>query len=242
MQRSLAALFFCFMIGNSAIAQDRDSIRGTFIESTNGDLGKDFLLDSTKFFKESGSEKEFVLYLRSYIYVRMGREYIVEGIFTQKHIPVRWGMADCKRIAQLAWPDLNSTDLKRIAPQIERSLKEYPEKPLLLVSATSTAESSDNKIQEPIKVSGNIQESKLIKRSAPIYPELAKRNHVSGYVTLLIAIDEEGNVAGIKVLSGDPVLIDAAVAAVREWKYSPMLMDGYPVRAMGTVTVLFNLR
>jgi hypothetical protein len=51
MQRSLAALFFCFIIGNSVIAQDRDSIRGTFIESASEDLGKDFLLDSIKFFK-----------------------------------------------------------------------------------------------------------------------------------------------------------------------------------------------
>ena len=46
----------------------------------------------------------------------------------------------------------------------------------------------------------------------------------------------------IESTNGDPLLIDAAVAAVREWKYSPMLMYGYPVRAMGTVTVVFNLR
>jgi protein TonB len=127
-----------------------------------------------------------------------------------------------------------------LPPQIESSLKEYAGTSLLLVSATSTA--SDNKVQEPIKVSGNIQNSTLIRPIEPIYPEMAKRNHVSGYVTLLISIDEAGNVAGIKVLRGDPALIDAAVAAVREWKYSPMLMDGSPVRAMGTVNVAFNLR
>ena len=150
MPRTLAALFLCFVTVNTVVAQDRESIRGTFIESANEDLGKDFLLDSIKFFRESGSEKMFVLYLPSHIYVRMGREYIIEGLFTQKHLPAKWGKADCKRIAQLAWPTLDTNDLNKIAPQLEKSIKEYMGISILLVNATRTA--SDNRIQEPVKL------------------------------------------------------------------------------------------
>jgi protein TonB len=57
-----------------------------------------------------------------------------------------------------------------------------------------------------------------------------------------VTVDEEGNVSEIKVESGHPLLRDSAVQAVKQWKYSPTLLNGEPVPVIATVTVIFNLR
>ncbi len=94
----------------------------------------------------------------------------------------------------------------------------------------------------PVRVSEGVQESRLIKKVEPVYPDLAKRARVSGIVILEVTIDEEGNVADVKVLRGHPLLDDEVVRAVRQWKYSPTLLNGEPVPVTATVTVIFSLR
>jgi protein TonB len=92
----------------------------------------------------------------------------------------------------------------------------------------------------PIRV-GAIEPSKLIVKVNPAYPELARRARVSGTVVLDALIDEEGNVSSVKVLSGHNLLVDAAVEAVKHWKYSPTVLNGEPVPILATVTVVFRL-
>jgi TonB family protein len=94
--------------------------------------------------------------------------------------------------------------------------------------------------REPIKVDGNMQETKLIRRVQPVYPELAKRARVEGRVILLVTVDEEGNVSEIRVIAGHPLLVEAALSAVRQWKYSLTLLNGEPVPVIATVTVRFS--
>ena len=94
----------------------------------------------------------------------------------------------------------------------------------------------------PVHVGGRVQESKLIYKVNPIYPELARRIHLSGTVVLEAVIDEEGNVSEVKILSGHPFLTEAAVQAVKQWKYSPTVLNGEPVPVMATVTVIFQIR
>jgi len=96
--------------------------------------------------------------------------------------------------------------------------------------------------REPIKVGGNVQESKLIRKIDPAYPELAKRARVQGKVVMVVNIDEEGNVIDLKVTSGHPLLNESAESAVKQWKYSPTLLNGEPVPVIATVTVIFNLK
>ena len=93
----------------------------------------------------------------------------------------------------------------------------------------------------PIKVGSNVQESKLIRRVEPVYPELAKQARVQARVVLVVTVDEEGNISEIKVTRGHPLLYEAAVTAVRQWKYSPTLLNGEPVPVMAIVTVTFSL-
>ncbi len=94
----------------------------------------------------------------------------------------------------------------------------------------------------PINVGEKLPESKLIKRVEPVYPELALKARVQGRVILVINMDEQGNVTETKVKHGHPLLDDAAVAAVKQWKYSPTLLNGKPVPVIATVTVDFNLK
>ena len=96
--------------------------------------------------------------------------------------------------------------------------------------------------RDPIRVGGNVQESKLIRKVDPVYPELAKRARVTGRVILIVTVDEEGNVTDIRVSSGHPLLNEAAISAVKQWKYSPTLLNGEPVPVTATVTVFFNLK
>ncbi len=92
-----------------------------------------------------------------------------------------------------------------------------------------------------VPVGGKVQEAKLIRKVPPAYPDLALRARISGDVSLEVTVDEEGNVTDIKVLSGHPLLIDETVRAVRQWKYSPTLLNSEPVPVMATVTVSFRL-
>ncbi len=94
----------------------------------------------------------------------------------------------------------------------------------------------------PIKVGGEVQESKLVFRVDPVYPELARRARISGPVILQVMVDEEGSVAEIKILSGHILLTEAAVEAVSQWKYSPTLLNGEPLPVVATVTVIFKIK
>jgi protein TonB len=57
-----------------------------------------------------------------------------------------------------------------------------------------------------------------------------------------VKVDEEGNVESVRVLRGNPLLNQAAISAVMQWKYSPTILNGEPVPVVATVTVIFNLR
>jgi protein TonB len=93
-----------------------------------------------------------------------------------------------------------------------------------------------------MRIGGNIKESLLIRKVMPVYPELAKRARVSFTVILVIVVDEEGNVSDIKIQQGHPLLNDAAVTAVKQWKYTPTVLNGEPVPITGTVNVVFSFK
>jgi TonB family protein len=93
-------------------------------------------------------------------------------------------------------------------------------------------------IKTPISV---LNPSNLIYKVTPTYPDLALRNKVEGKVVLIADIDEGGNIGNIKVLSGSPILAAAARAAVKQWKYSPTVLNGEPIPVQATVEVFFRL-
>lgn len=97
-------------------------------------------------------------------------------------------------------------------------------------------------VVEPIRVGGNVQASKLVNKVSPVYPQKAKEEGVEGAVVLQITVNERGEVSDIQVVSGHELLSEAAVEAVKQWRYSPTLLNGEPVPVVATVTVQFTLK
>jgi protein TonB len=95
---------------------------------------------------------------------------------------------------------------------------------------------------DAIRVGGNVRPPQIIKLVKPKYPPEAIRVRVEGAVILEATVTEKGDVVEVKVISGQPMLISAAVEAVQEWKYEPTFMNGRPVAVILTATVNFSLR
>jgi TonB family protein len=87
----------------------------------------------------------------------------------------------------------------------------------------------------------NAPESNLIRKVPPEYPELARRARVEGEVVLKISVNEEGYVSNVEVISGHQLLRQAAVDAVKQWRYEPTVLNGKPVPVIATITVNFVL-
>ena len=82
---------------------------------------------------------------------------------------------------------------------------------------------------------------RLIKRVEPVYPDLAEMGQIQGTVAVRITIDENGNVADAKPISGHPLLLDSARTAVKQWKFQPVTVNGKAVAANSIVNVEFSL-
>jgi protein TonB len=93
----------------------------------------------------------------------------------------------------------------------------------------------------PIRPHSGIKAPERVVYVAPVYPVAARVAHVEGVVIIEATIDEQGNVTRTQLLRSLPLLDEAAVAAVRRWKFSPTLLNGAPVPIVMTVTVNFTL-
>lgn len=95
---------------------------------------------------------------------------------------------------------------------------------------------------KPVPVGGNISPPARLSYVPPVYPPLAIIAKKEGMVILEATIDETGVVRDVKVLRGDPLLNQAALDAVRKWRYTPTKLNGVAVPVLLTVTVTFTLR
>jgi protein TonB len=92
----------------------------------------------------------------------------------------------------------------------------------------------------PIRIS-RIMEGNLIRRVQPDYPNLARLTRVQGPVVLHAVISRTGTIANLQAISGHPLLVQAALDAVRQWRYRPYLLNGEPVEVDTEITVNFVL-
>ncbi|MFA9452986.1 MAG: energy transducer TonB, partial [Candidatus Aminicenantaceae bacterium] len=97
-------------------------------------------------------------------------------------------------------------------------------------------------VEAPVRAGGQIRAPKLIRRVDPQYPELARQARVEGRVIIEATTDAYGRVQSVRVLRSIPLLDQAAIDAVRQWVYEPMLINGKPRGVIFTVTVTFKLR
>jgi TonB family protein len=93
-----------------------------------------------------------------------------------------------------------------------------------------------------IRVGGNVQAAKLISQAKPEYPEALQKRGIEGSVILRAVIGTSGQILSLSPFSDpDPALTKAAMDAVRQWRYTPTLLNGEPVEVVTTITVGFRL-
>ena len=122
-----------------------------------------------------------------------------------------------------------------VALLVDKLIEKPPPPPAKVVAQKAAAPA------EPVRVSTGVQAAKLIKRVMPVYPELAKRARISGTVRLMGIIAKDGTVEKLELVSGPPMLAQAALEAVRQWVYQPTLLNTQPVEVIAPIEVRFIL-
>lgn len=111
--------------------------------------------------------------------------------------------------------------------------------------APPTPVRNERPIERPpqrVVMGGNVLEGKLIHKVMPVYPKIALQVRATGVVRIAAVIGTNGRIREMGVLSGHPLLVKAAIDAVRQWVYQPTLLNGDPVEIESTIDVSFTLR
>jgi len=108
--------------------------------------------------------------------------------------------------------------------------------------SASDASTSSNTPPTRVSVPGNVTAATIVSQTTPEYPPQARADRVQGEVVLHAVIDKEGKISEVRVLSGDDLLAQSALEAVRQWRYKPMLVDGEAKEQDTTIVVTFSLQ
>ena len=92
-----------------------------------------------------------------------------------------------------------------------------------------------------VNLSSGVMAGYLVDKVAPQYPAISKAARIQGTVVLQATISKAGTIENLRVISGPPMLQQAAIDAVRSWRYKPYLLNGEPVEVQTTVNVVFQL-
>ena len=103
-------------------------------------------------------------------------------------------------------------------------------------SAPTSSVTPDPKL---MKSGGQVQQAVLVYRKDAQYPKIARQSHAKGIVTLNATIGVDGNIKKVKVVSGHAMLTNAAMEAVKQWRYRPTLLNGQPVESDTQVQINF---
>jgi len=93
----------------------------------------------------------------------------------------------------------------------------------------------------PVRIGGNVAAANIIQRVEPVYPPIAKTAHVSGTIILHAIISKDGTIEQLEYVSGPPLLMQAAMSAVKQWRYRPTMLNGDAVDVDTTISVIFSL-
>jgi TonB family protein len=121
-------------------------------------------------------------------------------------------------------PTVQSTPLNDASPHIESAIPAVSDNPRIK------------------KISAHVMAGYLLSAPRPEYPPLARINHIEGQVALQATISKTGAVETLHVIQGSPSLHSAAINAVRNWRYTPYLVNGRPIEVITTVYVDFSLK
>ena len=97
-------------------------------------------------------------------------------------------------------------------------------------------------VPQRIPVGGNVQQAKLVNQPKPAYPPLARQARIQGTVRFTAIIGVDGRIQNLTLVSGHPLLVPSAQAAVKQWVYQPTLLNGEPVEVVTQIDVNFTLQ
>lgn len=97
------------------------------------------------------------------------------------------------------------------------------------------------KAPNSLSVSSGVMAGNLLVKTLPQYPAIPKSAHIQGTVVLQATISKSGSIKNLRVIGGPPMLQQAAMDAVRSWRYRPYLLNGEPVEVETTINVVFHL-
>ncbi len=95
--------------------------------------------------------------------------------------------------------------------------------------------------KKPVPIPSSVLQGKAIERIVPVYPELPKRIHLQGDVSVEVVISPDGRVESARVVSGHPMLVSVARDAALRWRFGPTFLNGVPVRVTGVITFVFKI-
>jgi periplasmic protein TonB len=96
-------------------------------------------------------------------------------------------------------------------------------------------------VPQRVRISQGVTSGLLIHKVEPPYPTIARAARIQGEVILKAIINREGAIQDLQLVSGHPMLVPAAIEAVKQWRYRPYLLNGQPVEVETTITVIFTL-
>jgi protein TonB len=109
------------------------------------------------------------------------------------------------------------------------------------ISLNSPAPAPLSSTPGKIRVGGNASAANLVRKVAPMYPPLAKQARIQGVVQITVTIGKDGSVLDAELITGHPLLAQAAKDAVLQWVYKPTLLNGNPIEVVTQVDVNFTL-
>jgi TonB family protein len=130
----------------------------------------------------------------------------------------------------------NGSDIKNDAPQFADALR--PTKESTLISSVLSIPAS---LPAPPRTSEGITPGRLEHKVEPIYPAQARMARVDGAVKLRATIGTDGKVQEVRIVSGNPLFLHAAVDAVRQWRYKPYELNNRPVAVKTDIVIIFKL-
>jgi TonB family protein len=146
----------------------------------------------------------------------------------------------CGRFIQIYGPDIFTESNAQKLRDGGFDLTTYRAKFLEFVSS-STQPAGTPQQPNPVPVPPHDLDGMVIQKVPPVYPPEAVKARVQGSVVLAVTIGKDGTISSLRPLSGSALLVDAAIEAVRQWRYKPFTFNGEPVAVDTTITVNFQL-
>ncbi|HUJ30486.1 MAG TPA: energy transducer TonB [Candidatus Acidoferrum sp.] len=94
----------------------------------------------------------------------------------------------------------------------------------------------------PIRIGGDVMEARRLDQTMPVYPPEALKKGVMGTVSVVATISTEGRVINVRVVSGDPLLVQSALDAIAQFRYEPTYLNGMPAEVDTTIDIIFRIQ